>query len=138
MAANTKKSRKRKWTEVAIDNPAFFSGDMEGFVQLEELEDYTLESVVGEALDSRVGNSTGSTAGQEESKEKKIPKIEKETKKKKRKRKKKRDPTKADKPQSGDSKPEMTEAKHEDKSQNEPQGKNKNKKGIIHLYFTFL
>ena len=43
MAETGSKNRKRKWHSVVLDDPAFFSGDMEGFVSLEVLEDYELE-----------------------------------------------------------------------------------------------
>ena len=42
-----KKSRKRKWKPVSLDNPSFFTGDMGGFVSLEILEDYDLDSLRG-------------------------------------------------------------------------------------------
>lgn len=43
MDSKKRKSRKRKWQMVAIEEPAFFASDMDGFVSLEELKDYHLE-----------------------------------------------------------------------------------------------
>lgn len=77
MADNTKKGKKRKWTEVSIDNPAFFSGDTEGFVSLEECHDYSLEF----DQDSRVLKINEKTTEEK-------PKTEQTKKKKKRKKKK--------------------------------------------------
>lgn len=36
-------TRKRKWEQVAIDEPSFFAADMDGFVSLEVLNDYDLK-----------------------------------------------------------------------------------------------
>lgn len=41
------KNRKRAWKPVSVDNPSFFAGDMEGFVSLEILEDYDLDTLRG-------------------------------------------------------------------------------------------
>ena len=47
MAEKDAKSKKRKWRPVVLDDPAFFAGDMEGFVSLEVMEDYNLEELKG-------------------------------------------------------------------------------------------
>ena len=47
MTEKISRSRKRKWRSVTLDDPAFFSGDMDGFVSLEVLEDYDLEQIKG-------------------------------------------------------------------------------------------
>ena len=47
MAEKKSKSKKRKWQPVVLDDPSFFTGDMEGFVSLEVMEDYNLEELTG-------------------------------------------------------------------------------------------
>lgn len=80
MADKTKQGKKRKWKEVSIDNPAFFSGNMEGFVSLEECFDYTLD-VNDEG--SRVLKVSESTESKKAKKESEQPKKKKKRKKKK-------------------------------------------------------
>lgn len=79
MTESTKKAKKRKWKEVSIDNSAFFSGNLEGFVSLEECVDYTLDSDES----SRVFKFNEGT-------QEKKPKKDSEQSKKKKKRKKKK------------------------------------------------
>lgn len=45
MADKNRKTKKRKWTPVVLNDPTFFSGDMEGFVSLEVMEEYNLEEL---------------------------------------------------------------------------------------------
>ncbi|CAH3141790.1 unnamed protein product [Porites lobata] len=45
MADKNRKTKKRKWTPVVLDDPTFFSGEMEGFVSLEVMEEYNLEEL---------------------------------------------------------------------------------------------
>ncbi|XP_068714327.1 ATP-dependent RNA helicase DDX24-like [Montipora foliosa] len=47
MAEERSKSQKRKWKAVVLDDPSFFSGDLEGFGSLEVLEEYDLEKWKG-------------------------------------------------------------------------------------------
>ena len=47
MAEERSKSQKRKWKAVLLDDPSFFSGDLEGFGSLEVLEEYDLEKWKG-------------------------------------------------------------------------------------------
>lgn len=79
MADNTQQNKKRKWKEVSIDNPAFFSGNLEGFVSLEECVDYSLDFDES----SRVLKFNEGTP-------EKKPKKDNEQAKKKKKRKKKK------------------------------------------------
>ena len=45
MADKNRKTKKRKWKPVVLDDPTFFSSDMEGFVSLEVMEEYNLEEL---------------------------------------------------------------------------------------------
>lgn len=45
MADKNRKTKKRKWTPVVLDDPTFFSGEIEGFVSLEVMEEYNLEEL---------------------------------------------------------------------------------------------
>ena len=45
MADKSRKTKKRKWTPVVLEDPTFFSGDMEGFVSIEVMEEYNLEEL---------------------------------------------------------------------------------------------
>ena len=51
MTEKNTKTKKRKWRPVVLDDPAFFAGDMEGFVSLEVMEDYNLEELKGIGAD---------------------------------------------------------------------------------------
>ena len=51
MADKNRKTKKRKWTPVVLNDPTFFSGDMEGFVSLEVMEEYNLEELKGINVD---------------------------------------------------------------------------------------
>lgn len=51
MAEKKSKGKKRKWRPIVLDDPSFFAGDMEGFVSLEVMEDYSLEELKGIDVD---------------------------------------------------------------------------------------
>jgi hypothetical protein len=135
MEENTRKSKKRKWKEVTFDNPAFFSGNMEGFVSLEELHDYTLESVandegsrVASLKDINVLEKKEKTVNSDDKQAKKVPastdvgKKKKKKKRKKKKPKKSSDETPADESNNDDDNTNQEGAV--DESENKTQGNN--------------